>query len=97
VGILTGAVTGMAGGGLLGTLIGLSVPEEDARAYEKEFHSGRTVVTVQAGDRAEVAEAILKRAREAPETIDLHPGDRASHRSDTYGPGPGSGSVVPGI
>lgn len=95
-GLLAGAITGMAGGGLLGTLLGMSVPEEEARAYEKGFHGGGTVVTVQAGDRYDEAVAILGRAAEAPEVTDLHPGARASRLSDTSGPGPGSGSVFPG-
>jgi hypothetical protein len=95
-GLISGAVTGLAGGGLVGALIGLHVPEEHAQHCEKEFHSGRTLVTVRAGDRYDEAVAILKRAAEAPENIDLHPGARAAHLSTGQGPGPGSGSVFPG-
>ncbi len=38
-----------AAGGLIGALIGLGIPEEEAEYYESELNSGRTVVTVKAG------------------------------------------------
>lgn len=63
-GLLAG---GAASGGLLGALIGLNIPEDEARQYEREFHSGRTLVTVKAGDRYEEAVAILRQAAEKPE------------------------------
>src|SRR4051794_36260301 len=49
-GLLVGAaIAGVAGGGLVGSLVGLSIPEEEAKGFEKEFHEGRTLVTVKAG------------------------------------------------
>jgi hypothetical protein len=39
----------------------MGIPEEDARYYETEFRSGRTLVTVQATGRANEALAILRR------------------------------------
>lgn len=95
-GLVVGAAAGLAGGGLVGTLIGLSIPEEEARGYEKEFQSGRTLVTVRAEGRCAEAEAILRRVAEGEEGVKLHPGDRAARVSDTYGPSPGTGSVFPG-
>ncbi len=38
-----------AAGGLIGALVGLGIPEEEAEYYESEFNRGRTVVTVKAG------------------------------------------------
>ena len=38
-----------AAGGLIGALIGLGIPEEEAEYYEGEFKKGRTVVTVKCG------------------------------------------------
>ena len=96
VGAISGAVAGLAGGGLFGTLVGWSIPEEEAKGFEKEFHSGRTVVTVHAGDRYQEAVDIMARIAAEPEHIKLHPGDRASRISESHGPGPGSGSVFPG-
>ena len=58
---LGGAAIGATAGGLLGALAGLGVPEEEAQYYESEFASGRTIVTVQAGDRYEEAVAILRK------------------------------------
>lgn len=43
-------------GGLIGALIGLGIPEEEAEYYESEFNRGRTVVTVKSGE-AEFAKA----------------------------------------
>lgn len=45
-----------AAGGLIGALIGLGIPEEEAEYYESEFNSGRTVVTVKCG-KAKFAKA----------------------------------------
>lgn len=73
-GVLGGAAAGATGGSILGALIGMSVPEEEARLYEREFHSGRTLVTVQANGRAEEAEVIMQRAQEwtDPKAVDHH-------------------------
>lgn len=47
-------------GGLVGALIGLGLPEEEANYYQREFESGRTVVSVHCGaDRFEEARTIL--------------------------------------
>ena len=51
---------GAAAGGLLGALIGLAIPEEDARYYQTEVETGRTLVTVQAGGRYAEAVDILR-------------------------------------
>jgi uncharacterized protein (TIGR02271 family) len=59
--ILGSAAAGAAIAGVAGALIGLGIPEEDARYYESEVHAGRTVVTVKANGRADEAWAILSR------------------------------------
>lgn len=56
-----GAGIGAVGGGLLGGLVTTGVPEDEARYYDEEFQSGRTLVTVKAGDRANEARAIIQR------------------------------------
>ena len=48
VSVLASAVSGAVIAGIAGALIGLGIPEEEASYYEGEFHSGRTLVTVQA-------------------------------------------------
>jgi hypothetical protein len=60
-------VTGGASGGILGALIGLTIPVEEARHCEQQLHSGRSVVTVHAGDRYEEAVAIMRRVAERPD------------------------------
>jgi hypothetical protein len=59
--ILASAVGGAVTAGVAGALIGLGIPEEEARYYEDEFLAGRTIVTVQALGRAAEAWAILER------------------------------------
>jgi uncharacterized protein (TIGR02271 family) len=56
---LAGAGIGAAAGGLIGALVGMGVPEEDARHFERGFKEGGILVTVQAGDRTEVARQAL--------------------------------------
>lgn len=56
---LAGAGIGAAAGGLLGALVGMGVPEEDARHFDEGFRAGGTLVTVDAGNRAEEARDCL--------------------------------------
>lgn len=56
---LAGAGIGAAAGGLLGALVGMGVPEEDAAHFDKGFRAGGTLVTVNAGSRAEEARTCL--------------------------------------
>lgn len=58
---LAGAGIGAAVGVLVGALIGMGIPEEEARYYERGVRAGDTLVTVNAGDRALEALAILER------------------------------------
>jgi Heat induced stress protein YflT len=60
-GVLSGAAVGAAGGALLASLVGLGIPEEEARYYEREVQAGRAVVTVRAGARSAEAEDTLHR------------------------------------
>jgi hypothetical protein len=60
-GSLGGAAVGAATGGLLGALLALGLPEEEARRYEGELRSGRTLVVVKAPGRYGEALAILRR------------------------------------
>jgi hypothetical protein len=56
---LAGAGIGAAAGGLLGALVGMGVPEEDARHFDQGFRAGGTLVTVNAGNRADEARECL--------------------------------------
>jgi hypothetical protein len=59
----TGAVTGAAAGGISGALVGLGIPEDEAKYYDDEFRRGRTLMTVRAGDRYDEAGDIVRRRR----------------------------------
>ena len=61
IAVLGGAVIGAAAGGILGALMNLGIPEEEARYYEGEFSSGRTIVMVNAEGRQQEATSILHR------------------------------------
>lgn len=56
---LAGAGIGAAAGGLIGALVGMGVSEEEAQHFERGFKQGGILVTVQAGDRAELARQAL--------------------------------------
>jgi hypothetical protein len=93
-GVLGGAGAGAAGGGILGALIGMNVPEEEARHYEREFHSGRTLVTVRAEGRYDEAAAILRRAQEVPDPEGHgRPRSRLAGLAGADGDSPGTGSA----
>ena len=50
---VVGAGIGAPAGGVVGALVGMGIPEEEARYFEPGFRVGRTLVTVDAGaDRA---------------------------------------------
>jgi hypothetical protein len=59
--ILASAAGGAAIAGIVGALVGLGIPEEDARYYEGEFKSGRTLVTVRSEGRNAEAWTIMQR------------------------------------
>ncbi len=60
--ILANAAGGAAITGLAGALVGMGIPDEEAKHYEGEFRAGRTVVTVQnPGSRYDEAWEILYR------------------------------------
>lgn len=59
--LLASAGAGATVGTVIGGLIGLGVPEDDAGYYESEFRSGRTIVTVRADARYSEAVDILRR------------------------------------
>jgi uncharacterized protein (TIGR02271 family) len=60
--LLSSAVAGAAAAGIAGALIGLGIPEDEARYYEDEFKEGRILVTVKADGRYDEARALLRRA-----------------------------------
>jgi hypothetical protein len=58
---VAGAGIGAAAGGLVGALVGMGIPEADARRFEEGFRAGGVLVTVDGGDRAPDAAAVLRR------------------------------------
>ena len=60
--LLSSAAAGAAAAGVGGALIGMGIPDDDAKYYENEFRSGRTIVTVHGGTNAARAQAILDSA-----------------------------------
>ena len=67
--IAASAAGAAAAGGLIGALIGLGIPEEEAEYYHGEFESGRTIVTVKSG-AARYAEA--RRILDGANAYDYH-------------------------
>jgi len=59
--ILSNAAAGAGIAGLVGALVGAGIPEDEAKYYHSEFEAGRTIVTVNAGNRADEATTIMRR------------------------------------
>jgi len=59
--ILLNAAAGAAVAGVAGALIGMGIPEEEAKYYEGELKAGRYLVTVHADARSDEAWTILNR------------------------------------
>jgi hypothetical protein len=92
--VLLGCAAGATTGGVLGALIGMSVPEDDARVHERRFHLGHTFVIVEAEGRYHEAVAILKRAQESSEpTLAHHGRGRLAGLAEEATRGSGSGSA----
>jgi len=60
-GLAGGAAAGAVTGGLYGAMSGLGASEEEAVKYQREFEAGKAIVTVNAGQRRDLAEDILHR------------------------------------
>jgi uncharacterized protein (TIGR02271 family) len=58
---LISAAGGLAAGGLIGGLVGMGIPEHEAKYYEGEVKSGRFLVTVKAEARSAEAWAVMQR------------------------------------
>lgn len=59
--VVAGAGLGAAAGGLVGALVGLDIPESEARHFEEAIRSGRVLVLVKTPGRIPEANTILKR------------------------------------
>jgi len=60
--VLASAAAGAAAAGLAGALIGLGLPENEAKYFEGEIKAGRTLVTVKAAGRYDEALNILRQS-----------------------------------
>ena len=60
--VLASAAAGAAAAGLAGALIGLGVPDDEAKYFEGEIKAGRTLVTVKAGSRYDEALNLLRQS-----------------------------------
>jgi hypothetical protein len=59
--LLASAGAGATAGTVIGGLIGLGIPEDEATAYETDVTAGRTLITVAGGTRYAEAVEILRR------------------------------------
>lgn len=58
--VFGGMAAGTAIGGIFGAMTGLGISEDEARHLDSEFHSGKAIVVVRVGGRADEAAAILR-------------------------------------
>ena len=61
IALIASVGAGATVGTIVGGLVGLGVPEEDAAYYDSEVQAGRYVVTVHAGKRAAEVQALFRR------------------------------------
>lgn len=61
IALIASAGAGATVGTLVGGLVGLGVPEDDANYYEGEVHAGKYVVTVDAGARSSEVQSMFRR------------------------------------
>lgn len=93
--VLTGAIAGAGLGALAGALIGMGVPEEEARFYEGEFTAGRTIVTVRAGSPMQFGQARdIMRRYGAYDVENRHPVDSERGGSHDHLHGHAGGSEM---
>jgi hypothetical protein len=86
-GAATGAVAGGVAGGVSGALVGLGIPDVEAKYYDEQFKKGGTLMTVRAEDRYNDASDIVRRRRGFDyETRDDRPlkRDRFEQESQRY-------------
>lgn len=78
---LSAAAAGGALGGVTGALVGLGIPEIEAKAYEGKIRSGNILLAVHAEDRARRQEAArILAAHGAHDVATI--GERAMHHAD---------------
>jgi uncharacterized membrane protein len=68
-GPLAAALTGATVGGLTGAFVDWGVPEQEGKHLEKEVEEGRAVVLVDAAQKAQKAEEILRRFGQEVQTL----------------------------
>jgi len=59
IALLASVGSGAAAGTIIGGLVGLGIPEDEAAFFDSEYRTGRTLVVVNAGARKEEALRIL--------------------------------------
>jgi hypothetical protein len=98
-----GAGSGAATGGILGALIGMGIPHEDARFFERGVREGGTLVTVYAPSRESEAREALAAQGASFGAIRTRPGPRIGEHTTSAGrvdhslvPSPAGGELWPG-
>jgi uncharacterized protein (TIGR02271 family) len=83
--VIASAATGAVAAGVVGFLIGLGIPEEHARYYERELKAGRIIVTVKTGTRETEAREIFVRhgGYDATAQAAATSADKSDSRTDT--------------
>jgi hypothetical protein len=58
--IISNAAAGAGIAGLVGALVGAGIPEHEAKFYQGELETGRSIITVEAAGRADEATVIMR-------------------------------------
>lgn len=75
---LSGAVVGAGVGGLTGMLVGMGIPEDEAKRYEERVRAGDILVSVHTEDPAQRSLAKDVLARAGADDVSMSPSSRAA-------------------
>jgi uncharacterized membrane protein len=92
---LSGAAAGAMVGGLTGTLIGLGIPEIEAKRYEGKLKSGNILLSVlaQSSKQADLAKQILENAGAEDISFTEEASVSVPRKGGAYAPDPERGVV----
>lgn len=90
-----GAGIGLAGGGIIGALVHLGVPEHQAHHLARGFHAGGVLVTLHPGPRADEARTLLEHAGGDTGAAAGAPGEYTEYGAPPPVIAPGTGEEMP--
>jgi hypothetical protein len=80
---MSGAAIGASAGGIIGALVGMGIPEYEAKRYESKIREGRILISVHSGDSEQVRMAKEIFERNEAEDIGIA-GEKSVSKKESY-------------